>query len=105
MTERSVLPITRLPRERRFANRSLCSNSPQASYRHPALHAFTQDNPMTQFIDNAPDSETADQCTRTRREETDRQAIERAEDDGMIVNQTPTSGVDNRGISSATAER
>ena len=38
-------------------------------------------------------------------QQADRQAIERSEDDGMIVNRTPTSGVDNRGTPNATAER
>jgi len=60
---------------------------------------------MTQFVDYAPDSDTADQDARMRRQDTHRQAIERAEDDGMIVNRTPTSGVDNRGTPNATAER
>jgi hypothetical protein len=47
---------------------------------------------MTQFINNVRDSETSTQ-TESRRKDSDRQAIERGEDDGMIVPGSVTSGV------------
>jgi len=48
---------------------------------------------------------TPEVTTESRREEVDRQALERGEDDGMIVNQSVASSAHNRRDLNAISER
>jgi hypothetical protein len=52
-----------------------------------------------------PDPAEPEETTDSRREDSDRQAIERGEDDGMIVPGRVTSSVHKRGHPFATTER
>jgi len=52
-----------------------------------------------------PDPAAPEETTESRREDSDHQAIQRAEDDGMIVHHSPTSSADYGGDRNAIAQR